>query len=174
MRIIYEYDDVKVIKIDQIKDDRGWFCETFKASEFYRLGLPTAFPQTNHSQSKAGVIRGLHFQPGMGKLMRVTRGSAIMVAFNLNTGRLETPYYSTAGDGVLIWAPGHYARGFQALSPITEVQYMCTEEYDKTTEGAINYNSVGAPWINNLFPFLIQVSEKDRLAPTYKEWKAKQ
>ena len=168
MKIIYEYDEVRVIKTALIRDERGWFCETFKASEFDRLGLPRYFPQTNHSKSLGGVIRGLHFQKGMGKLMRVTKGSALMAAFNLKSGRLDSTYYSTAGDGVLIWAPDYYARGFQALSPITEVQYMCTVEYNKDHEGAIRYDSVGIPWIPNMFP--IRVSIKDKAAPPYAVW----
>src|ERR1039458_1107430 len=65
---------------DVFEDERGFFVEAFRADQFAELGLPTAFVQDNHSRSRKGVLRGLHFQwdPPMGKLMRVTQGSAFL------------------------------------------------------------------------------------------------
>src|SRR5438094_601430 len=70
---------------DLAPDERGFFLEVFRADEFDKAGLPTYFPQENHSRSRAGVIRGLHFQwdPPMGKLMRVTLGRAFLVAVDI-------------------------------------------------------------------------------------------
>ncbi|MFZ0538497.1 MAG: dTDP-4-dehydrorhamnose 3,5-epimerase family protein, partial [Candidatus Sulfotelmatobacter sp.] len=80
--------DVVVIVPEIFQDARGFFTETFRADQFKALGLPTEFVQDNHSRSAKGVVRGLHFQwdPPMGKLMRVTAGSAFLVAVDIRKG----------------------------------------------------------------------------------------
>src|SRR6202051_2818259 len=110
-------EDVVVVVPQAYRDERGFFMETYPSDHFERLGLPTKFVQDNQSFSRKGVIRGLHFQwdPPMGKLMRVTRGVAFLVAVDL---RLGSP---TLGKWVGIeasaenkkqgWAPASFARG---------------------------------------------------------------
>ena len=80
--------DVVVVVPEIFQDSRGFFSETFRADQFETLGLPVLFVQDNHSRSAKGVIRGLHFQwePPMGKLMRVTAGSAFLVAVDIRKG----------------------------------------------------------------------------------------
>jgi dTDP-4-dehydrorhamnose 3,5-epimerase len=80
--------DVVVIVPDIFQDSRGFFMETFREDQFKELGMPTHFVQDNHSRSVKGVVRGLHFQwaPPMGKLMRVTLGSAFLVAVDIRKG----------------------------------------------------------------------------------------
>src|SRR5215471_19727715 len=80
--------DIVVIVPQAFGDSRGFFMETFRADQFRALGLPTEFVQDNHSGSGKGVVRGLHFQwdPPMGKLMRVTRGAAFLVAVDIRKG----------------------------------------------------------------------------------------
>ena len=80
--------DVVVVVPDIFQDGRGFFTETFRVDQFEALGLPTQFVQDNHSRSAKGVVRGLHFQwePPMGKLMRVTVGSAFLVAVDIRKG----------------------------------------------------------------------------------------
>jgi dTDP-4-dehydrorhamnose 3,5-epimerase len=80
--------DVTVVLPEVRGDSRGFFMETFRADQFRELGLPTDFVQDNHSKSKKCVLRGLHFQwdPPMGKLMRVTRGAAFLVAVDVRKG----------------------------------------------------------------------------------------
>ena len=80
--------DVAVFVPDIFQDSRGFFMETFREDQFRELGLPTHFVQDNHSRSAKGVVRGLHFQwePPMGKLMRVTLGSAFLVAVDIRKG----------------------------------------------------------------------------------------
>src|SRR2546429_596161 len=80
--------DVVVLLSDVFRDERGFFSETFRADQFKELGLPHEFVQDNHSGSVKGVLRGLHFQwePPMGKLMRVTRGAAFLVAVDIRKG----------------------------------------------------------------------------------------
>src|SRR5215813_1684397 len=80
--------DVVVIAPQFFTDARGFFMEIFRAYEFRDLGLPSEFPQNNHSRSGKGVVRGLHFQwdPPMGKLMRVSNGAAFLVAVDIRKG----------------------------------------------------------------------------------------
>src|SRR5512146_2137532 len=80
--------EVFVLVPEVFQDPRGFFMEVFRADQFRELGLPTEFVQDNHSRSQRGVLRGLHFQwePPMGKLMRVTYGSAFLVAVDVRKG----------------------------------------------------------------------------------------
>ena len=80
--------DVCVLAPQVFQDERGFFTEVFRADQFKGLDLPTEFVQDNHSGSVRGVLRGLHFQwePPMGKLMRVTRGTAFLVAVDIRKG----------------------------------------------------------------------------------------
>src|SRR5438128_611343 len=80
--------DVVVLVPDIFQDNRGFFMETYREDRFRELGLPSHFVQDNHSRSSKGVVRGLHFQwePPMGKLMRVTMGSAFLVAVDIRKG----------------------------------------------------------------------------------------
>ena len=80
--------DVVVLVPDIFQDSRGFFMETFREDQFKGHGLPYHFVQDNHSRSAKSVVRGLHFQwePPMGKLMRVTQGSAFLVAVDIRKG----------------------------------------------------------------------------------------
>src|SRR5882757_9892653 len=80
--------EVVVLVPEIYQDSRGFFLEAFRADHFQALGLPHAFVQDNHSRSVKDVIRGLHFQwdPPMGKLMRVSSGSALLVAVDIRKG----------------------------------------------------------------------------------------
>jgi dTDP-4-dehydrorhamnose 3,5-epimerase len=168
--------DVVVVVPDIFQDSRGFFSETFRVDQFKDLGLPTEFVQDNHSRSAKGVVRGLHFQwsPPMGKLMRVTAGSAFLVAVDI---RKNSP---TLGKWVgvecslenrrMVWAPAGFARGFCALSEGTEIQYKCTGIYNGQAESAIRWNdpAIGIEW-----PLSdVSVSEKDCHARTLAEWLA--
>lgn len=166
--------EVKVISHSIFEDHRGYFSVPFRRDEFAELGLPTEFVQDNHSLSCGGVIRGLHFQlyPQMGKLMRVISGQALLVTVDL---RYESPTFlgyhaimATPADRIQVWAPHRFARGFYALESYTEVQYKCTGMFSAEHDQAVAWNDpdIGIEWpITN--PIL---SEKDRNAPTVKEW----
>ncbi len=80
--------DVAVLVPDVFQDSRGFFMETYREDQFKEMGLPHHFVQDNHSRSAKGVVRGLHFQwePPMGKLMRVTQGTAFLVAVDIRQG----------------------------------------------------------------------------------------
>lgn len=168
--------DVVVLAPQVIEDERGFFMEAFRADHFKALGLPTDFVQDNHSRSQKGVLRGLHFQwaPPMGKLMRVTYGSAFLVAVDIRKGSPTlNRWFGTevsAANKKQVWAPAGFARGFCVLSDVAEVQYKCTGIYNNKAESGIRWNDpqIGIEWpIRD--PIL---SEKDQKAKTLSEWLA--
>lgn len=168
--------DVIVVVPEVFQDSRGFFTEAFRADQFKLLGLPTEFVQDNHSGSTKGVVRGLHFQwqPPMGKLMRVTRGCAFLVAVDIRKGSPTLGKWvgieASAQNRRSVWAPAGFARGFCALSDVTEIQYKCTGIYNSKGESAIRWNdpAIGIEW-----PLTdVIVSDKDRNARTLAEWLA--
>jgi dTDP-4-dehydrorhamnose 3,5-epimerase len=166
--------DIVVVVPDIFQDERGFFSETFRADQFKPLGLPTEFVQDNHSGSAKGVVRGLHFQwePPMGKLMRVTRGAAFLVAVDIRKGSPTLGKWAgveaTPENRRAVWAPAGFARGFCSLSDGTEIQYKCTGIYNGKAESGIRWNdpAIGIQW-----PLADTiVSEKDCKARTLGEW----
>src|ERR1700691_2037763 len=168
--------DVVVLVPDVFRDARGFFIETFREDQFQQNGLPTHFVQDNHSRSTKGVLRGLHFQwePPMGKLMRVSLGSAFLVAVDIRKGSPTLGKWvgveASAENRRLVWAPAGFARGFCALSDATEIQYKCTGIYNNKAESGILWND---PAIGIAWPLKdVTVSDKDRKAQTLAEWLA--
>lgn len=166
--------DVVVVVPEVFQDSRGFFTETYRADQFRALGLPTEFVQDNHSRSAKGVVRGLHFQwqPPMGKLMRVTAGSAFLVAVDIRKGSPTLGKWvgieASAENRKQVWAPAGFARGFCALAEGTEIQYKCTGIYSNKAESAILWNdpAIGIEW-----PLAeVTVSDKDRKAGTLADW----
>jgi len=165
---------VVVLVPDIFRDARGYFMEAFRADRFGDLGLPTTFVQENQSYSRKGVLRGLHFQwePPMAKLMRVTHGTAFLVAVDLRLGSPTLGKWfgidASAEDRRQVWAPASFARGFCALSEDVEVQYLCTGVYNAGAESAIRWDDPDVQIVWPVKPSLI--SDKDRNAATFKEW----
>ena len=128
--------------------------ETFRADQFKELGLPCEFVQENHSGSVRNVLRGLHFQwnPPMGKLMRVSQGTAFLVAVDIRKGSPTLgQWYGlevSAGNRKQVWAPAGFARGFCVLSDYAEIQYKCTGIYNSKAESGILWNdpAIGIDW----------------------------
>src|ERR1700719_1321699 len=166
--------DVVVLVPDAFRDDRGFFMETFREDQFQAYGLPTHFAQDNHSRSSRDVLRGLHFQwdPPMGKLMRVSLGSAFLVAVDI---RKESPTLgkwvgveASAENCRQVWAPAGFARGFCVLSEVAEIQYKCTGIYNNKAESGIRWDDreIGIDW-----PIAdVSLSDKDRNAQTLAQW----
>ena len=169
--------DVVVLVPEIFQDSRGFFMETFRADQFAALGLPNEFVQDNHSRSTKGVVRGLHFQwdPPMGKLMRVTLGTAFLVAVDIRKGSPTLGQWcgieASAENRREVWAPAGFARGFCVLSDVAEIQYKCTGFYNNKGESGILFNDpdIGVEWPVRE-PSL---SDKDRRAQTLKEWLAR-
>ena len=166
-----------VVLVPQVhEDERGYFTEIYRSDTLRDLGLPQNFVQENHSYSRRGVLRGLHFQwdPPMGKLMRVTRGSAFLVAVDVRHGSPTVGKWvgieASAENRKQVFAPPSFARGFCALSEDVEVQYLCTGVYNSRAESAIRWDDpdIGIAW--PITPSII--SDKDRKAQSLKEWLA--
>ena len=157
------------------RDERGFFMESFRADQFAALGLPTDFIQDNHSRSAKGVIRGLHFQWNrpMAKLMRVTAGTALLVAVDIRKGSPSLGQSHTAvvsaEDPRLVYAPPGFARGFAALSDWVEIQYKCTAVWNPAAESGILWNDPahGIEWPK--FDNTV-LSAKDAIAQTLEQW----
>jgi dTDP-4-dehydrorhamnose 3,5-epimerase len=173
--------EVKVVRPRVFPDDRGWFAEVLQVDSFEALGLglPTRFVQVNQSRSTRGVIRGLHFQwdPPQGKLMRVVTGRAFMVAVDIRPGSPTLGQHvaveGSADEPLLFWAPASFARGFCALSDVTEVEYFCTGTYNAARESGIRFDDpdVGIAW--PVPPGEAQVSPKDAAAGSLADWLAR-
>lgn len=169
--------DVLIVEPRVFADHRGTFYEVFRSTTYEEHGLPAHFTQANHARSRRGVIRGLHFQwePAMGKMMRVTRGSAFMVAVDIRRGSPTLGQWhgmvGTPEERRQVWAPAGFARGFCALEDDTEMQYLCTGTYNPSCEAGIRWDDpdVGIEWpLPGGQPPIL--SEKDTLAPTLSEW----
>lgn len=166
--------DVYIVKSDFFEDQRGFFTEVWRKDQFDELGLPSTFVQLNHSGSVKNVTRGLHFQwePPMGKLMRVTRGEAFLVAVDIRKGSptLGKVFTVVAGEKnrVQLFAPAGFARGFCVVSDFAEIQYLTTGCYNPKGESGILWNdpALGIAWpVRD--PIL---SDKDRKAQTFADW----
>ncbi len=168
--------DLVVVVPECFQDKRGFFLETFREDKFKALGLPHGFVQDNHSGSVRGVLRGLHFQwdPPMGKLMRVTRGTAFLVAVDIRKGSPTLGRWfgteASAENRKQVWAPAGFARGFAVLSDYAEIQYKVTGLYNPKAEAGIRWDDpeIGINW--PLPRSGIQLSEKDCHAQTLAEW----
>lgn len=167
-------DAVKILIPEVFQDDRGFFMEVYREDQFRAHGLPSCFVQFNHSGSVKNTLRGLHFQwePPMGKLMRVTSGTAFLVAVDIRKGSPSIGKWvgveASAENRLLIWAPAGFARGFCVLSDYAEIQYLTTGTYNGKCESGIHWNDteIGIEWpISD--PIL---SEKDKSAQTLKQW----
>lgn len=145
---------VMIIERNIFSDERGYFTEAFKKSDFKEHGIDFDFPQDNASFSKKGVIRGLHYQKGsnaQGKLVSVISGRIYDVAVDL---RPESASYGkhvgeilSLDSGKMLWVPAGFAHGFQALED-SVVYYKVTTEYAPGTEGGIIWNDpdIGVKW----------------------------
>lgn len=171
-----ELSEVLRVRPEVYRDHRGYFTEVFRSDVWREAGLPADFVQVNQSGSRRGVIRGLHFQwsPPMGKLMRVVRGRAFLVAADVRRGSPTVGEWVgielEAEDRTHVWAPAGFARGFCALSELTEIEYLCTATYDAEGEGGVRWDDpdIGVEW-----PVRDPVlSERDRTAPGLEEWLA--
>jgi dTDP-4-dehydrorhamnose 3,5-epimerase len=156
-------------------DVRGFFMETYNRRDFEALGISACFVQDNHSKSRRGVLRGMHFQKKrpQGKLVRVVSGEVFDVAVDIRPGS-ETfgqwrGVFLSAENKKMFWVPEGFAHGFFVLSDEAEFVYKCTSYYDPADEGGIMWNDVtiSIDWpLNGMEPLL---SDKDKLYPPFAE-----
>jgi dTDP-4-dehydrorhamnose 3,5-epimerase len=170
--------DLLIITPEIFQDDRGFFTETYRKDKFSAFGLEIEFVQDNHSLSSQNVVRGLHFQwePPMGKLMRVTQGSAFLVAVDIRIGSPTLGKWigieASVENRKQVYAPAGFARGFCVLSEYAEIQYKCTGIYSNKAESGILWND---PAINIKWPVKQPIlSKKDEVAQTLESWLKKE
>ena len=155
-------------------DERGSFLESYKESEFRANGIDVRFVQDNHSISRYGVLRGLHFQFApheQGKLVRVIEGSVWDVAVDLRKGsKSYLKWFGlelSAQNSLLFYIPPGFAHGFMTLSDSAQLQYKCTAEYDKASEKGIRWDD---PRIGISWPIKeVLVSKRDSALPYWGE-----
>lgn len=159
--------DVFLLEPKVFGDERGFFLEAYNEATFGALGLPTHFMQDNHSGSRKGVLRGLHYQlqQPQGKLVRALRGEIYDVAVDL---RRDSPQFGqwfgaklSSENKRMLWIPAGFGHGFLVLSDFAEVGYKATSLYAPAHERSILWNdpAIGIEWPLDGEPTL---SDKDR------------
>ena len=160
--------DVKIIEPDVFGDERGFFMETWNQTQFEKLvtGKSTRFVQDNHSKSKKGILRGLHYQTDntQGKLVRVVSGEVFDVAVDIRKGSETFGQWVgvelSAENNRQLWIPEGFAHGFYVVSDEAEFVYKCTDYYNSSAEHTLLWNdeSVKIDWPIKVEPIL---SDKD-------------
>jgi len=151
-------------------DDRGFFLELYKHTDFVQGGIKDHLVQDNYSQSSKGVLRGLHYQKtpkAQGKLVICLKGWIFDVAVDIRTG--SSQYGKWVGtelseeNRLMLYVPPGFAHGFQVLSETAEVMYKCTNEYSPADDRGIIWND---PDINISWPLKDPVlSGRDKIHP---------
>jgi dTDP-4-dehydrorhamnose 3,5-epimerase len=163
-------DGLLLIEPDTFGDERGFFVETFRADAWAAAGIDLAFVQDNHSRSRRGTLRGIHFQPspGQAKLVRCARGAILDVVVDLRRG---SPTFGRWESFVLddeamrqLFVPIGFGHGFCVTSEVADVAYKCSSYYDPATEAGIAYDD---PSLAIAWPADVEriVSERDATAP---------
>jgi len=145
---------VVVIEPEVHADGRGFFLETYHAERYEQHGIRGPFVQDNHSRSTAGTVRGLHLQlrRPQGKLIRVIEGEVYDVAVDVRRG---SPSFGrwvavtlTSDNFRQCYVPPGFAHGFCVVSPIAQVEYKCTDLYDRASEIGVAWNdpALAIPW----------------------------
>ena len=162
--------DVVLIEPQVFTDKRGFFTEVYKQTEFAKHGINQPFIQVNHSQSKKGILRGLHYQlehMAQGKLIRTIVGEIFDVAVDIRKG---SPTFGkwvgetlSAENRKMLYVPPGFAHGFCVLSKVAEIIYYCTQEYSLEHERGIIWSD---PKLNIEWPvWSPTVSKKDAALP---------
>ncbi|MCA9459229.1 MAG: dTDP-4-dehydrorhamnose 3,5-epimerase [Nanoarchaeota archaeon] len=171
-----EIPEIILIKPRVFEDERGFFMETYKKSEFVKNGIKENFIQDNHSKSTKGVLRGLHFQTNpkaQAKLVRCLKGKILDVGVDLRKG---SPTYGkhvaeilTEENKHMLYIPVGFAHGFLTLSDEAEIHYKTTQEYSPENDSGIIWNdkTINIDW-KNKNPSL---SDKDKILKTLEEAK---
>jgi len=167
-----EIPDIVLVKFTRFYDDRGFFAELYKRTDFLANGIPYDFVQVNLSSSRRGVVRGLHYQlrpAEQGKLVYVVAGRVYDVALDIRKG---SPWFGRhvgvlLEPGYALWIPPGFAHGFQALED-THFLYLVTKEYSPQHERCIKWDD---PEIKVNWPVKegVIVSERDKKCPPLRE-----
>ena len=168
-------EDVILIKPKVFGDNRGFFMESYKKSEFFENGIKVEFNQDNHSKSTAKVLRGLHFQKApyaQAKLVRCSRGRIYDVAVDI---RKNSPTFGqyvkvelSEENKNMLYIPVGFAHGFVVLSEEAELLYKASGEYAQQADRGVLWcdKNINIDWEINFEPIL---SEKDKVQPKLSE-----
>jgi dTDP-4-dehydrorhamnose 3,5-epimerase len=166
--------DIILIEPKKFPDDRGFFMETYKYSEFSQKGIREYFVQDNCSRSLRGVLRGLHYQRNpyaQGKLVQCLKGRIFDVAVDMRKG---SPTFGnwvsvelSEENNLMLYVPPAFAHGFIVLSEAADVLYKCTKEYAPDSDRGIIWND---PDIHIQWPVKEPIlSDKDKRHPFLKD-----
>jgi len=169
-----EIDGPVIIEPRVFGDDRGFFLESYKKSDFLSSGIDVEFSQDNHSLSSKGVLRGLHYQKppfAQAKLLRVVKGAAWDVAVDI---RKNSPTYKkwiavelSGENKKMLYIPEGFAHGFVALTDEVQLMYKCSNEYSPQYDAGIIWND---PELAVKWPVISPVlSEKDLVLPLLRD-----
>lgn len=156
-------------------DERGFFVETYRENLLRDAGIDRPFVQQNHSRSRRGVLRGLHFQTiqPQGKLVRVARGAVFDVAVDI---RRDSPHFGRWHGVVLddsalrmMYIPPGFAHGFCVLSDVADFLYSCTDYYHPASDAGVIWNDpdIGIEWPDMGVPPVL--SAKDQSLPRLRD-----
>ena len=168
-----EIDGLVIIEPRVFDDERGFFLESYKKSDFAKNGIEVDFMQDNHSYSTKGVLRGLHFQKNpaaQAKLVRVIKGAvwdvAVDIRQNSQTFKKWLAVELSEDNKKMFYMPGGFAHGFLALTDEVHLMYKCSNEYSPQYDAGIIWNDpeLGIKWPVDK-PLL---SEKDTKLPLFK------
>jgi dTDP-4-dehydrorhamnose 3,5-epimerase len=174
-RLDTRIDGVGLIQPKLFGDERGFFAETYRRNEFAELGIVEEMVQDNHSRSKHGIVRGMHFQTGEGasKMVRCGRGKIVDVVVDLRRGSPTfgdwEAFELSDENGRIVYCPIGFAHGFCVVSEVADVFYKQSNYYSSEHDRGIHYDDpdVGVDWplpVEELIP-----SERDANAPTLAE-----
>jgi dTDP-4-dehydrorhamnose 3,5-epimerase len=150
-------------------DERGFFLESYRRSTLAELGVQAELVQDNHSRSLRGVVRGMHYQPGMGKLVRCVRGAILDVVVDIRVGSPQFGQWEafelSDENHRQVFCPDGFGHGFCVLSELADVTYGCTSYWDPQTEAGFRFDDpeIGIEWPKGLE---LIPSAKDAAAPT--------
>ncbi|MGA2031496.1 MAG: dTDP-4-dehydrorhamnose 3,5-epimerase [Thermoguttaceae bacterium] len=187
--------EILVLRFARFSDSRGYFTETYRVSDIAQHPAAGSlagvrFVQANESYSRAGVIRGLHFQwnPYMGKLVRTISGRMIDLVADIRPGSatfgkviaFDMPSSLDAAEGTWIWVPPGFAHGNLFRQP-TQIEYLCSGEYSPGCEACISPLAPDLDWslcdrpLKGLFDETVpeaNMTDKDRQGLTLLQWKS--
>lgn len=168
-------EDVILVKPKLMGDNRGFFMETYKKSDFFANGINVEFVQDNHSKSCSHVLRGLHFQKppyAQAKLVRCSKGKIYDVAVDLRKNSKTFAKYVrielSEENKHLLYIPEGFAHGFVVLSSFAEIIYKTSSEYNPDADCGILWRDkdLNIDWGIDFEPIL---SEKDKGQPEFRE-----
>lgn len=168
-------EDVILVKPKVFGDNRGFFLESYKKSDFVANGIDVEFNQDNHSKSTAKVLRGLHYQEapyGQAKLVRCSKGRIYDVAVDIRKGSKTFGQYVkvelSEENKYMLFIPEGFAHGFVVLSEEAELLYKASGEYNQSADRGVYWadEDINIDWEIDFEPIL---SEKDKVQPRLKE-----